>query len=134
MSEKVVLENDAATLWFDAQHGIVHHAFHRYTHGAAFRGILNAGCDLMGEKKATKWLSDDRGNGALPADDSAWARQDWFPRVMAAGWKYWALVQPESVIGQLNMRRFTRHYAEQGLTVQVFAELEPAREWLEGQP
>ncbi len=133
MRERVILQNDAATLWFDEELGIVHHAFHTYTHGSAFRDILNAGCELMAREGATKWLSDDRGNGALPGEDTLWAQQDWFPRVMAAGWKFWALVQPESVIGQLNMRRFTKMYADKGLTVAVFSELEPAREWLEAQ-
>ncbi len=134
MSEKVMVQNDAATLWFDEEHGIVHHAFHRFTHGRAFREILNAGCDLMKEHKARKWLSDDRGNTALPKEDTLWAQTDWFPRVVAAGWKYWALVQPTAVVGQLNMRRFTEQYAEQGLTVRVFSELEPAQEWLRQQP
>ncbi len=133
MSETTVIQNDSATLWWDEPNGIVHHAFHRFIHGADFRQIMEAGAELMEKHKATKWLSDDRANGALPKADSEWAQGVWFPRVMRAGWKYWALVQPETLIGQMNMKRFTTDYAERGLTVRVFSELEPARAWLEAQ-
>ena len=130
MSEKAVIQNRCATLWFDESEKIVHHAFHAFTHGEEFREILEGGADLMEKHRATKWLSDDRGNGALPPADTDWAQTTWFPRVLRAGWKFWALVQPEKVVGQLNMKRFTKAYADQGLTVRVFTEPEPARDWL----
>ncbi len=133
MSEKTIIENRCATLWFDADKKIVHHAFHTFTYGDAFQEILETGAELMEKHRAQKWLSDDRGNGALPAGDADWAQTIWFPRVMRAGWKYWALVQPEKVVGQLNMKRFVAAYAEQGLTVRVFTQPEAALEWLQSQ-
>jgi hypothetical protein len=133
VAEKIMLDNEHATLWYDDERGIVHHQFHRHMHGEAFRQVLNQGTALMQANGATKWLSDDRANAALKTEDSEWAQTDWFPRTMAAGWKFWALVQPEMVIGQLNMRRFTESYAKQGLTVAVFSDPARAREWLEAQ-
>lgn len=130
VSNQVVLNNSSATLFFDDESAIVSHSFRGFTHGASLRQILDGGVELLREKRASKWLSDDRGNGALPQADVQWCQTDWFPRAMAAGWKFWALVQPETVLGQMNMKRFTSMYAELGLTVKVFTEVEPAREWL----
>jgi hypothetical protein len=78
-------------------------------------------------------LSDDRNNSALAQNDVAWSKTDWFPRVMKAGWKYWALVQPEKVIGQMNMDRIVKDYSEKGLTVKIFSDPDEAMKWLESQ-
>ncbi len=49
---------------------------------------------------------------------------------MAAGWKYWAIVQPEQVSGQMNMARFARVYGEQGITAEFFSDPDEAMKWL----
>ena len=83
-----------------------------------------------GTYSATKWLSDDRKNGPLNTSDSDWARDDWFPRALAAGWKYWAVVLPELLIGQMNMQLFTTRYSKAGVTVRVFSDPDDALCWL----
>ncbi len=131
MSASVVLDNEYITVWYHPEKKIVHHKFHKFIHGQAFRDGLNAGVELMKKHKAQKWLSDDRANSALPPEDVEWAKGDWFPRTLAAGWKYWALVQPEKVIGQINMQNFTEPYAKQGVTVRLFSDPDAALAWLE---
>jgi hypothetical protein len=112
---------------------IVHHQFHKFLHGQAFREALNEGVKTLKQYGATKWLSDDRKNSALPKNDLEWAHTDWFPRTQAAGWKYWALVQPENVIGQLNMQREVKINTERGVITKVFSDPEEAMAWLESQ-
>ena len=82
---------------------------------------------------AIKWLSDDRNNSALPPEDSNWAIETWNPRVLNAGWKYWAVVTPEKVIGQLNLQRFVEMYSEMGVTVKVFTDADAALAWLKSE-
>jgi hypothetical protein len=81
--------------------------------------------------RACKWLSDDRGNGPLKPEDAQWCLTSWSPRVIAAGWKFWAVVMPEKVMGPLNMRRWISTYADQGITVSAFADPVQAMTWLE---
>ncbi|MBK8024547.1 MAG: hypothetical protein IPK19_24745 [Chloroflexi bacterium] len=127
----IVLETDYATVWHYAEAGIVHHEFHRYIHGEQFRGVLERGLEIFSQRSATKWLSDDRKNSALPKVDAEWALNDWNPRVRAAGWKYWAIVMPDKKVGQMNMDWFIREGLKQGLTIQIFDDVDEALKWLE---
>lgn len=131
MQPTIVLENKTATLVYHPEQRIVHHTFHQFVFGEAFRAILTTGAELMEKHRATKWLSDDRGNSALSEADADWAVKTWQPRVMKAGWKYWAVVLPARVVGQMNMQRWLKLYSDQGITAQVFSEPTAALAWLE---
>lgn len=131
MTTITVIDGDRASLWYHPESGIVHHQFHRYVYGDHFRSVLNEGLALFKKHGATKWLSDDRGNSALSPEDAEWADTDWLPRVIDAGWKYWAIVLPESVVGKMNMRRFIEHEESLGVEVQIFTDPVLALAWLE---
>lgn len=131
MSQITVLDNEYATLWYYPESRIVRHVFHKFIYGEKFRAVLNKGVEIFQQYGAQKWLSDDRKNSALPTDDTEWAFNDWFPRAFGCGWKYWAIVMPDKVAGQMNMNRFMKTYIEQGLNIQVFDDAEEALKWLE---
>jgi hypothetical protein len=126
----VVLENDCVTMRYHEDSGILEHRFHKHMWGAKFREALDKGLEVLKAHGGSKWLSDDRCNAALPQDDTNWALNDWFPRVMKAGWKYWAIVLPEHVIGQMNMKRFIATYSAKGVTTRIFDDPVAAMEWL----
>ena len=133
MSKTILIDTDYVTLWYHPEKKIVHHQFHRYIYGQEFRNVLETGLKVFKEKGAQKWLSDDRNNSALPAEDGEWGQQDWTPRMLEAGWKYWAIVLPQKVIGQMNMQRFIEDNAGLGLTMQAFTDPDDALKWLESQ-
>lgn len=132
-SPMTVLNNEFATVWYHADAKIVHHQFHKFIYGQAFRDVLTRGADIFEQYGANKWLSDDRNNSALPADDSAWAIETWNPRVLNCGWTHWAVVMPEKVIGQMNMQRFIQMYSELGVTVKAFTDPDEALAWLKSE-
>jgi hypothetical protein len=127
---RIILANDFATLVYHVQAKIVHHTFHKPVPTSVFREVLTSGLELVENRRAAKWLSDDRGNGALHPEDGKWAMEVWSKRAIAAGWKYWAIVMPDAVLGKANMRRFIREYADQGVTVNLFESPEEALAWL----
>ena len=129
----VVLETQAVVLRYHRQARIVHHELRRFVHGPEFRNLLERGLELLQENKATKWLSDDRGNGPLKPADAEWSQQEWAPRAAAAGWKYWAVVLPKKVLGQMNMKRWIELSAEVGRVAQGFSDSVEAMRWLESQ-
>ncbi len=131
MSAVTVLENEYATLWYHPEAKVVHHQFHKYMFGEAFRSVLTTGVEVMKKNGAHKWLSDDRNNSALSPEDTDWGLTVWTPQVMAAGWKYWAVVLPEKAVGQMNMKRFIEDYSTRGVKVQVFSDPDKALKWLE---
>jgi hypothetical protein len=130
-----IFENEKMTVWVYPTRGIIHHQIHQYASGASFRQALDTGIEAMIKYGGYGWLSDDRLNGALQPADLEWAERSWFPKTVAAGWKYWALLPPRQVIGQMNIRRHIQLYKELGISVEVFPEdPDAALSWLESQP
>ena len=88
----------------------------------------------MEQKKATKWLSDDRYNSALPKEDFEWSTTVWRPRAIAAGWRYWALVLPEKVTGQMSLKKILDgFYGDSPVTYSLFSDPADAIKWLKAQ-
>lgn len=131
MPKTTILDTDYATLWYHPDNKIVHHQFHKFIYGQEFRQILEKGLEIFKQHDAQKWLSDDRLNSTLTAEDSEWGQKDWFPRVFEAGWKYWAIVMPDKIVGKMNMQRFIDAYSTQGLTINIFDDADEALKWLE---
>ncbi len=130
MSETVI-DNEFITMWFYPDKKMVHHKFKKYVKGEPFRNMLLTGTKLMQEKGATKWLSDDSDMPVLSPDDEEWGRVNWFPQTVKAGWKYWAIVLPKMMVGNVNMKRLASEYSQAGITAEVFDNVEAARKWLE---
>lgn len=131
MSKTLILDNDHASLWFHSTANIVHHQIKKYVYGQQLHEILDSGYELIKKHNATKWLSDDRHNGALTAEDAEWTNRDWLPRVAKAGWKYWAIIMPESVIGKMNMKKHVDECAAVGVEVKVFSDPDAGLQWLQ---
>ncbi|MDY0092828.1 MAG: hypothetical protein RBT80_09025 [Candidatus Vecturithrix sp.] len=106
---------------------------HKYTYGQSFRDALMAGAEAMKTYGAHKWLSDDKNNPVLNPEDQQWGIEVWEPQVIAAGWRYWAIVQPEHVIAKWRMAKLAEMYSKKGITVQLFSDPEEAMQWLESQ-
>lgn len=133
MAKEVILDNEFATLWYDPAAKIISHQIKKFIPTPQLKELLNKGNDVMKTKGAKKWLSDDRNNGALPQDAQEWSAQDWFPRMVKAGWKFWALLVPGTTVGQLSIKRRAEEYSKAGVTTQVFSDAEAAQKWLEAQ-
>ena len=129
----VALDNEYITVECDPEAGIVQHVMHRFVVSDVFRQGLELGLGLMQEHGATRWLSDDRRNGALSTEDSEWAANVWQPRAVALGLELWAIVLPEAVFGNKRLRRIVEAERRRGLKVEAFADPDEARRWLEGQ-
>ena len=131
-SQILVFESPLISVWAYPERKMIHHQMKGYCAGKDLQDALIKGVEAMELHHATKWLSDDRQNGALPPDGAAWAANVWFPRTKAAGWKHWAVVQPVKILGQLNMERFVKRYAELGIDARMFSDPDEAMTWLDG--
>ncbi len=125
-----ILDTEYVTLWYYPEHKIVHHVIHKFIYGDNFRANLEEGLKIFQQYGAAKWLSDDRHNSVLMKEDIEWSGEDWFPRMYDAGWRYWAIVMPDKVVGQANMNRVMNTYVNRGLTVKIHDHSETALEWL----
>lgn len=125
-----IFDDDNITLLYHPISKIVHMQFHRFLFGKPFRNALDRVAETFLKYSACKWLSDDRENTAISNADLEWCERDWFPRVAKAGWKYWAIVKPEKIIGQMTMRKLADSYRGRGIVAQMFTDVEEAMQWL----
>ena len=133
MTPQKVPENEFITIWYHPDTKIVHHKIHKNLSGRSFRDALTKGTEILKQNGARKWLSDDRDNTVVNKEDEAWGREVWFGQTQAAGWKYWAIVQPAKVIGQMNIKRIKENFSGVGITAQFFSDPDEAMKWLVSQ-
>lgn len=126
-----IMDDANITMWYYPETKILHHEMHQFFFGKAFRDALNKGVEVFEQYGAKKWLSDDRKQTAVSKEDLEWGDKDWFPRLAKLGWKYWAIVAPEKVVGQLTLKRLADAYSARGVTTRMFTSVEEAMKWLE---
>ncbi|MEJ2613190.1 MAG: hypothetical protein P8179_24845 [Candidatus Thiodiazotropha sp.] len=126
-----LIDNEYACLWYYPDDGIIHHKFLQPISDELFRNVLMTGLKILREQGAQKWLSDDRNNSILQAEDSAWSQDYWLPRAIDTNWRYWALLEPEKKRARINMDRlmgFVRDNTR--VKVEIFPDPDEARQWL----
>ena len=134
MPTLTVFDTPSVTVWYHTDKKIVHSQVHKFVSGKDFQDFLLAGSEVLAKNGAKKWLSDDRSNSVLKKEDVDWGHVNWFPQTARAGWKYWAIVQPEKVLAKAAMDRLVEEYGKQGVTSKFFTDPSQAMAWLEKQP
>jgi hypothetical protein len=130
-SRITLIENEYACLWYYPDVGIVHHKFLQPVSDDSFQSVLMAGLSLLREHGAQKWLSDDRDNSILSAEDSAWSQEYWLPRALKTEWKFWAVLPPTKARGKVNMKRLTEFVGNLGkVSIEIFSDPDEAWQWL----
>ena len=131
--KETIIETPRMSLYYHPVEKIIHHEMHSYPGLEILERILLGGREVMKERGATKWISDDRKGGAVPKSHHDWGDRVWAPQAVKAGWRYWALVQPRDVLGTANMKRLVKIYAKKGVTVEMFGDFDEAFDWLRHQ-
>lgn len=127
---KVIIDNDYVKLFYHTDTGVVHHVLGENMRSEDLHEVLNTGIDVLVAEGAFKWLSDNRGFQETSEEDTNWINTNWLPRAVEAGWKYWALVVPQTVKARINMQEFVQTFFEKGVRIMVFTEPDEAMEWL----
>ena len=126
-----VLDTKLVSLWYYPDDKVVHTQIKQFITGEPFKEFLLAGTALVEQHRAEKWLSDDRSCPVIHPADIDWADAVWFPRTAAAGWKYWAVVQPEKTVGQAMVKQLLDKFARRGVMSKWFTDPADALWWLQ---
>ncbi|HET9953160.1 MAG TPA: hypothetical protein VFQ61_01580 [Polyangiaceae bacterium] len=130
MEPVVLFEEESLILWYHPDENIVHHQLRKFPDSGTFREMLTRGAECLEQYKSKKWLSDDTGNVVVRDSDIEWGNSVWVPRVLRAGFKFWAIVMPVSAVGQLSMQRIAAAHRKLGVNAQTFSDLSSAFSWL----
>jgi hypothetical protein len=131
---KVSIYNSAyITVEYWPDNNLIYHGVHQPMSGQLpmFKEALNAGTSALQKYHVRKWLSDDRKNDALTREGNEWAFSDWQPRTIKAGWKYWALVVPQTLAAAGTLQPAIENLFQLGLRMMVFTNLDEAVVWLD---
>ncbi len=130
MSKEEVFNSNGAVIWFYPEEKVIHHQWKGSINGSILQETLNTSAELFELHQCKKYLSDDRLNDTIPEDQIHWAMSEWNPRVLAAGWKYWAIVMPDLNSAKVRMQHLIKFYQKVGLTTQLFKDPNKALAWL----
>ena len=130
MNKQTVYEDDSISVWFYPDEKIVHHKIRKFVYGDSFRTALTKAADVFLESGCARYLSDDQSSSALREEDIAWADENWQPRMVSGGFRFWAMVMPSKVIGQIPIKPIIERYKSRGVTVQTFDNTDDAFTWL----
>lgn len=92
--------------------------------------MLTTGVECLENNGVNKWLSDNTKVTVTTPETSEWIQNEWLPRAIRAGWKYYALVESESKLGKMHIQQFIDSFLEVGITVNLFSDPEEAKKWL----
>jgi hypothetical protein len=118
------------TLHWDETCQAVYAEWKGYVEGDDFRGGLDAGITLLAAKRSSRWLGDTRLMGPVRQVDQKWTNEDWFPRIIAAGLRWLAMIPPQSSIARLSVRNVLSKVNGVDVVTALFDDLESARAWL----
>ena len=133
---ETIIDGAAASIRFHPKSKVVHQEVKRFVRGAELRALFEKSLENLAANRATKWLSDDRASGPLAAGDADWVVNDWAPRMLQVGWRFWAAILPKRATGPVQFPTHIRRWMEgqgpkQPVVAKAFLSPEPALEWLE---
>ncbi len=131
MEPITIADNEFVTLQYLPDRKMLHHTIHKPVDERVFKQALDMGVEALGKYRIDCWLSDDRNNGPFSPEFSQWVLNDWIPRAIANGWKYWANVVPNDVAAAGSLMPFISALAQLGLRMMVFTQVDQASQWLE---
>ena len=85
------------------------------------------------QKGAVGWIADMHGLGAVKSTDQQWLHTDWNPRAYAAGVRYMAFVEAESVFGKISVQQYATNVTrsdEYTFHIRHLPTMAAAKEWL----
>jgi hypothetical protein len=97
-------DRPAVQVSYNADDNYIHTYWKGFCPSAIFRESFEVALNIMKEKKTTKVFFDG-GNAKLSSpEDQSWLINDWTPRAVVEGYKYYAVVLPKDVFGQFSSK------------------------------
>ena len=92
----------------------------------AERGL---GLDGADPDSVREHATDDRDSVVIAEEDVDWCGRHWTPRVLEAGFRYWAVVTPVGEVAAAQMETIVARHRQQGITTRLFDTADPALSW-----
>ena len=117
------------TMTHEPANGLTYNSWHGYLTLDSIMSGANVGIDFLGETSCPCLLNDNT-QVSGPWDHAvAWIAQDWTPRAIARGLRYFAHVVSPASFAALSASALVSSIGDQ-FEMRIFADTEAARQWL----
>jgi len=103
---------------------------------SVYRATLDRSLQLVKKHSASRWLAIMiESSGVISPEDTEWLQKDWFPRLIGAGGRRFAVVLPPKGLAALQLNRIKRDIDSDkadpnAFANQYFDDVSIARAWL----
>ena len=88
-------EDEYMQIRYDEAHNCIEYNWKKFASSAKYKELLDKVYQFFVDKRCDRFLADARQMKAIPEDAQVWTDTDWFPRMIQAGTKFIAVVNPE---------------------------------------
>jgi hypothetical protein len=99
--------------------------------GLLLHTILDSIIEALKQKTSSVVIADARQMQVITRDDIQWVSGNWYPRALAAGFRYEALVVTDYTFNSVTVRKIVSTYDEQKLKTAYFKTLPAAYAWVQ---
>lgn len=122
-------ENNALALTFDDDLGAVLMDWNGFMSSSEFYEANERVLELLKKKKSLKIIADLRNMKIIKLEDQEWLSKNWFPRIIAAGLSFVAIVESDDFFNRLTVNSITEKINNR-ITVKYFKTYLGARSWI----
>lgn len=120
-------------IWDEESRALISQWVGGYTGRNLKEGLNAALAEYKKYLPAAQWIGDTRDIGVISLEDQAWIDKEWFPKFLATGVRFMAVVQPRDAVSKLAVKSIVSKVPGTKLTVFNCASLEEAQEWMRKQ-
>jgi hypothetical protein len=80
-----------------------------------------------------QWIGDTTNIGVIGDEEQQWVDKNWFPRFLATGVQFMAIVQPRSALAKMSVHSIVSKVPGTQLNIYNCATLEEAIQWMKQQ-
>ncbi|MFH2074831.1 MAG: hypothetical protein ABIJ57_05720 [Pseudomonadota bacterium] len=130
MESALIYTSPHAKITYEAEIQALHLEWSGFTPSREFRQVIEISLSELKERDLYKMIADNRSAKAVDPGDQKWLTEDWFPRAIAAGFRYSAVIVSGSALNLYASDTISHDVISNLFRAQNFTNLEEAREWL----
>lgn len=95
-----------------------------------FREACNVSLDALVKYKANKMIADNARAKIVSVEDQKWMNEVWFPKAIAAGFRFSAVVVAKDVFRDMAIKKIVNELDSSQFTAQFFDTSADAQAWI----
>jgi hypothetical protein len=101
-----------------------------FVRGENLKTGLDEALTFFKGKNGKKWLGNTKELGVFGIDTQKWINENWFPRFLATGVRYMAVVVPSDALGKMSVEAVVSTVQGTNLMTHYFDNSDAASKWL----